>query len=55
MEDKKIARLTLDLSPELHRRLKQEALDKGTTMRALLVTWAQEKLAAGQKPERGKQ
>jgi hypothetical protein len=37
-EDKK--RLTIDVSPELHYRLKQEALRRRTTIKALFEEWA---------------
>lgn len=40
--DEKMVRLTLDLTPELHRRMKIKALDLRMPMTALIRKWMEE-------------
>jgi hypothetical protein len=45
-------RLTLDFEPELHHRLKQVALDRQTTVKALMEECAKKIVAAASQPPR---
>jgi hypothetical protein len=40
----KVKRLTVDIPAELHKALRQRALDEDTTLQALLTRWLEEKL-----------
>lgn len=48
---KNLSRLTLDMEPSLHLRLKLLAANQQTTIRALILAWIEEKLPEAEQAE----